>query len=645
MPQCVQCVMAQWLVGGGTVEGRANSSFLAPSIDIGWRTVHIRDSSSRKGKSPAREGRKATGLPELAGPPKWCWPISISVTPVVLRGGKEMGRAVLMRSKPSSSSGVTGSVGGSLEAISPQRGRYFVFGMALCLLTPLVAIDSLRVAAGSSAGAAIAPGGLGAVAAHNLSVAMTPLLQRALARRIRVAIPPPPVKQSLPGAPDITSVNPDSVSAGGGTAVRITGSNFNGADVVLFGSNPSSSFSVVSPTTIVASAPTNSGSVTVQVETSRGTSVATSGSQLSYLPTAQPPITADGQNLEVAGVPTKFNGVNAYEVATAWGTNNGCGGMESAAQLDALFSTLAPHSMVRFWAFQGDFATDVATHQIDWAPLDRVFYLAAEYHIYLIPVVTDQGGPCDGSHWQDPAWYTGGYKNVYDTAANSDGTGLTPLSYWAYMQDLVNRYKNSPALGMWEPISEAEASTCVAAFQPTNCSGHQTCPDESAAAADLTSFFDNVGGQIHSLDPLHLVEEGLLGGSQCGMVGPYFKTVGASPGIDVLSVHDYYGPTRMGGDPQNGLAARFSQAAALDKPIISGEVGILAGDVPSCVSFAQRSQDMAAKMQAQFAAGSSAFLVWNWVTDPLGPCNYNTGPGDPLLTLLAGSAGVPSGLR
>ena len=67
----------------------------------------------------------------------------------------------------------------------------------------------------------------------------------------------------------------------------------------------------------------------------------------------------------------------------------------------------------------------------------------------------------------------------------TDGTGLTPLSYWTYLQDIVNRYKSSPALGMWEPISEAEASTCPAQYQPTNCSGHQTCPNETAAAASL----------------------------------------------------------------------------------------------------------------------------------------------------------------
>jgi mannan endo-1,4-beta-mannosidase len=436
--------------------------------------------------------------------------------------------------------------------------------------------------------------------------------------------------------PVVNSVSPSTVSAGGGANVTIMGSGFGATTQVYFGSNLSSSVSVVSPNFINAAAPTNEGKVNVRVVTSAGSSVATRASQLTYAPTGQRPITASGQKLEVGGVPTKFTGVNAYELATAWGTNSGCGGLENTAQIAGLFSTLAPGSIVRFWAFQGTMATDVSTGLIDWAPIDQVFYLAAAYHIYLIPAITDQGGNCDGNHWKDPAWYTGGYRDVFNSPANSDGTGHTPLSYWTYLQEVVDRYKNSPALGMWEPISEPEASTCPAADQPDNCSGHQTCPDEAAAAADLTSFFDVVGTQIHALDPLHLVEAGFLGGGQCGTASTDYAVVGASPGIDVLSVHDYYGAAPLGGDASTGLAKRFAQAADLNKPIITGEVGILAGDLPGCTSVSRRRTEMAAKKKAQFAAGSSAFLVWNWVLDPSSSCSYDTGPSDPLMSLLAG---------
>ena len=142
--------------------------------------------------------------------------------------------------------------------------------------------------------------------------------------------------------------------------------------------------------------------------------------------------------------------------------------------------------------------------------------------------------------------------NVFDTATGSYGSGFTPLSYWDYMNELVSRYAVSPALGMWEPMSEAEASTCSAPYEGPTCEGHQTCPNEAVAARALKYFFTTVGAQIHSLDPEHLVEAGLLGGGQCGTAGTDYQSVGASPGIDVLSVHDYYGSEPLGGDQWNG---------------------------------------------------------------------------------------------
>jgi hypothetical protein len=348
-------------------------------------------------------------------------------------------------------------------------------------------------------------------------------------------------------------------------------------------------------------------------------------------------IGASGDHLTLNGQIYRFTGVNAYEIATDWGINAGCGADVTTAQLDQFFSSLRPNSLVRFWAFQGSMATNVNTGQIDWGPLDRVFAAAAAYGQRLIPVLTDQGGTCDGNHWQDPSWYSGGFEQVFDDPAGTDGVNLTPLSYWSYLQAIVNRYKDSPALGMWEPISEAEASTCSAQYEPQDCSGNQTCPNEAAAAQALRSFFDTVGAEIHSLDPAHLVENGLLGSGQCGTSGTDYQYVSASPGVDVLSYHDYYDASdAIGGDQWNGLGVRLAQAAALDKPIIGGEAGIVAGAGTGCLSPAQRGTDMSTKLEAQLQAGSSGVLVWNWVPTLTQPCSYDVAPGDPLLSALAG---------
>ncbi|MGO9583668.1 MAG: beta-mannosidase [Acidimicrobiales bacterium] len=347
-------------------------------------------------------------------------------------------------------------------------------------------------------------------------------------------------------------------------------------------------------------------------------------------------ITASGRQLELDGQPYNFVGVNAYELATDWGVNYGCGPMLTDAQLDAFFASLRPNSLVRFWAFEGSMAINIQTGQIDWAPLDRVFAAASAYHQRLIVSLTDQGGACDGNEWYDPTWYLGGFRSPRVDVENPVGPAtLMPLSYWDYMQAIVERYRNAPALGMWEPISEAEASTCPAQFEPTGCGGHQTCPDEAAAALALRYFFDVVGKEIHTLDPDHLVESGLLGSGQCGTQGRDYEYVSASPGIDVLSYHDYYPATQvMGGDQWNGLAVRLQQAAALNKPIIAGETGIVAGPAAGCLSLGQRATDFANRIEAQLQAGSSGVLIWDWFPQQTSDCDLQTYPGDPLLTVL-----------
>ncbi len=80
------------------------------------------------------------------------------------------------------------------------------------------------------------------------------------------------------------------------------------------------------------------------------------------------------------------------------------------------------------------------------------------------------------------------------------------------------------------------------------------------------------------------------------------------------------------------MALRLSQSAALNKPIIAGEAGILAGAAPGCISDGQRNALFAAKEQAQFLGGSSGLLAWDWMPSASGACSYDIGPTDPLLT-------------
>src|SRR5258708_6688742 len=130
---------------------------------------------------------------------------------------------------------------------------------------------------------------------------------------------------------------------------------------------------------------------------------------------------------------------------------------------------------------------------------------------------------------------------------------------------------------------------------------------------------------------------GVAGGNQCRVVGTDYATLLSSPAIDVADYHDYNAETQAMpglGDP-SGLPARIQQAQAANKPIIIGESGIHGSDTASgCTSLATRLSEFKAKMDAQFSAGISGYLPWNWQLSS-GGCAYDITPGDPLMTLLA----------
>ena len=85
--------------------------------------------------------------------------------------------------------------------------------------------------------------------------------------------------------PYVTALSPSSGSTGGGTKVTITGKNFGGATGVKFGVAPATSFELLSPEEITATAPPGaSGTVDVTVTTAGGTSAVGLASQYTYGP-------------------------------------------------------------------------------------------------------------------------------------------------------------------------------------------------------------------------------------------------------------------------------------------------------------------------------------------------------------------------
>ena len=120
----------------------------------------------------------------------------------------------------------------------------------------------------------------------------------------------------IPTIPTIASISPSSGPLAGGTTATITGSNFNGASKVLFGTVAASRFTLNSATQITAVSPAGSGTVDVTVTTPGGSSATGAADRFTYV-FAQPVITgispmsgptAGGTSVTILG--SHFTGVS-----------------------------------------------------------------------------------------------------------------------------------------------------------------------------------------------------------------------------------------------------------------------------------------------------------------------------------------------
>jgi len=94
-------------------------------------------------------------------------------------------------------------------------------------------------------------------------------------------------------APSVTAVSPNTDSTAGGQVVTLTGSGFTGATAVKFNTTAASAFTIISDTTLTATAPAGSAAtVDITVITNNGTSATGSADQFTYLSTAAPAITS-----------------------------------------------------------------------------------------------------------------------------------------------------------------------------------------------------------------------------------------------------------------------------------------------------------------------------------------------------------------
>ncbi|MFD1815457.1 beta-mannosidase [Rhodococcus gannanensis] len=325
---------------------------------------------------------------------------------------------------------------------------------------------------------------------------------------------------------------------------------------------------------------------------------------------------ATGTELTLDGSPWWPVGFNAYQLATDWSINRGCG---AQVDLDAYFSALPGVTITRFNAFSA-LATNKFTGAVDFAPVDAVFAAAERHGQFVIPVLTAQDGACEDDVFKQRDWYVDGWQQ--------QAAGM-PMSFQDWVTTAVARWRSSPALAAWELVGEPETSVCPGG----NCDfANRVCPPDAAEV--LRTFMDDAGALVRAQDPYRLITAGLTGGGQCGTQGDEFQYVGESPNVDVLQYHDYHADgIPLPGDQWNGLARRIDQVEAIGKPLLVAEIGQAAG---GCLPYAQRAADIGTKIAGQRVAGTAGALLWAFVPDPRhDDCTYDIGPGDPLYDLLA----------
>lgn len=310
-----------------------------------------------------------------------------------------------------------------------------------------------------------------------------------------------------------------------------------------------------------------------------------------------------GERLYLDGRPWWPTGLNAYQLATDWGINVGCG---AEVDLDAYFSALPDRSLTRFNAFQ-NLAVNKHTGELDFTAIDRVIETAEAHGQMILPVLAGQDGSCDDDVFKQRDWYVGGWTQP----------GALPLSHRDWVATAVGRWSDSPAIAAWEPVGEPEPSVCAG----NDCSLEaRTCPADSARV--LRTWTDEVGRLIRGDDPGRLITAGVIGGDQCGIVEEGYELLAESPYVDVLQYHDY-----------DEAALLPNRVARVDKPIVVAELGIAAG---SCVPLDERARQVGRRLDGYLATGAAGALLWAFVPDPRGEeCTLDIGPGDPVLAELA----------
>jgi hypothetical protein len=309
------------------------------------------------------------------------------------------------------------------------------------------------------------------------------------------------------------------------------------------------------------------GAVIAASARSGATYLPPAASATSTPPSAMPPITVSGDQIQRDGQPWWFLGYNSF----TWSGNCGLPSeLMTEQQVDSWFASMRHdgHGAVRLFFFNG------------WAidRLDAAVAAAHKYNIYLTITIANANGDC-GEIKKTDQWFT-----------NADDRNV----YVQHMTMLLKRYKGDTAIAWFEYFNE-----------PAYYGGA------------LRTFYDEMGGIARSIDPTRLFSSGTI--APYGVGGDAnFLTINQSPGVDLASLHEYdYNEV----ESHHGPVARLNSDG---KPVIVGEFGVTDYKDTACkTDLAQRAARTRAKAQAYIDIdGYAGAFAWAW--QPGAPSNACT---------------------
>jgi endo-1,4-beta-mannosidase len=324
-----------------------------------------------------------------------------------------------------------------------------------------------------------------------------------------------------------------------------------------------------------------------------------------------------GGDLVLNDRPVTFTGINGPGVPTTApdeGTLDGCTKFTDTF-VQSLFQTSPPDQLFRVWFFQAFALTKTTPQTLNWTGMDRLVRWAAQYHQHLDVTLSNQWSDCDSGVAHDLSWYQGGY----DQTVTKTDTNI--MSYASWIQLVLARYGNNPAIAMWEPVNEQNGTATDG-----------TC-DEPAAAQALTSFNGWFVNIARTYSPRKLVSSG-SGGMGCGSMGADW--VATQQSFDVWSFH-YYDSTSPANIASHSMAATAGQNS---RPVIVGETGISIGTprgTPCQTTTAElRARLLQSQQTAFFASGVGSVLFWvlDMAQPPPSTCSDYINPADPAFGLM-----------